>query len=472
MMVLAPVLGIALLTMGIGGAVAARADRQAAERAAVEQRVNHHGQALDQYLAQARTSILLTAQNPAFTQFYALPGDRRDRVTSGADAVRWANAALAYLEKLYPDRIGEACFIDAGGAENARVVRGVRAAFDDLSVAEADTPFFAPAFALPAGQVYHTAPYVSPDTGEWVIANATRVPGAPAIVHFEVTIESFRREASAGAAGPVLVVDARTGAVVMDSRHPQGPGALGVPADHRFAGLTAGWAASGHVRVDGGEGAYRRVAADATNANRWYVVALPAARSSALRGIGVVPAALVVLALLMLTGSLLGLRRGQALLVRAARTDALTGLRNRRALDEDLRAAARRAGPDRPLVVALFDLNGFKAYNDTFGHPAGDVLLARLGGALAAATADRGRAYRLGGDEFCVLAEIERSAVEALVADAARALSEHGENFAVTAAHGVIVLPDDTRDPADAMRLVDLRMYDQKAGGRRSAAVR
>jgi diguanylate cyclase (GGDEF)-like protein len=49
----------------------------------------------------------------------------------------------------------------------------------------------------------------------------------------------------------------------------------------------------------------------------------------------------------------------------------------------------------------LFDLNGFKGYNDTFGHPAGDALLIRLAGALAAAMAQHdGTAYRLGGDEF------------------------------------------------------------------------
>ena len=50
------------------------------------------------------------------------------------------NTALGYLERLYPARIGEACFIDADGTENARVVRGVRAGSGDLSEDEADTP--------------------------------------------------------------------------------------------------------------------------------------------------------------------------------------------------------------------------------------------------------------------------------------------------------------------------------------------
>ena len=51
----------------------------------------------------------------------------------------------------------------------------------------------------------------------------------------------------------------------------------------------------------------------------------------------------------------------------------------------------------------LFDLDGFKRYNDCFGHPAGDALLATLGSNLSSRSAPHGRAYRLGGDEFCVL---------------------------------------------------------------------
>ena len=54
-------------------------------------------------------------------------------------------------------------------------------------------------------------------------------------------------------------------------------------------------------------------------------------------------------------------------------------------------------------MLALFDLDGFKHYNDSFGHPSGDALLERLGERLERVVAGRGRAYRMGGDEFCVL---------------------------------------------------------------------
>ena len=87
-----------------------------------------------------------------------------------------------------------------------------------------------------------------------------------------------------------------------------------------------------------------------------------------------------------------------------AHTDPLTGLGNRRALTRDL---ARRGGgaprAEAPLVLVLFDLDGFKHYNDTFGHPAGDALLVRLGVSLRRCLGADGRAFRMGGDEFCAL---------------------------------------------------------------------
>ena len=64
----------------------------------------------------------------------------------------------------------------------------------------------------------------------------------------------------------------------------------------------------------------------------------------------------------------------------------------------------------------FFDLNGFKSYNDTLGHGAGDLLLARLGPALDEAIRGCGRAYRLGGDEFCALLRGRLSLDDGLVA--------------------------------------------------------
>jgi len=146
-----------------------------------------------------------------------------------------------------------------------------------------------------------------------------------------------------------------------------------------------------------------------------------------------------------------------------ARTDSLTGLPNRRGLAEDLEIATTRAGGDQDLVVALFDLDGFKQYNDTFGHPAGDSLLARLGERLAAALVGHGAAYRMGGDEFCVIIHDSREGPR-IVGLAAEALSEIGGAFDIGCSYGMATMPGDTTTPSAALTLADQRMYERKSG--------
>jgi diguanylate cyclase (GGDEF)-like protein len=147
-----------------------------------------------------------------------------------------------------------------------------------------------------------------------------------------------------------------------------------------------------------------------------------------------------------------------------AATDALTGLGNRRALMRDLDEALVTATEARPLVLCLFDLDGFKQYNDTFGHPAGDSLLVRLGARLEQATAGLATVYRMGGDEFCVLASTGPDGRAQLADVAARALSEKGEAFTIGCSYGVATLPHDGSTPEDALRVADRRMYEVKSG--------
>lgn len=157
-------------------------------------------------------------------------------------------------------------------------------------------------------------------------------------------------------------------------------------------------------------------------------------------------------------------------LLEQVRTDRLTGLGSQARMQIDLER--REHSPGKPLTVILLDLNGFKRYNDTFGHPAGDKMLARLGGRLGTAIgSEEATAYRLGGDEFLVLAEgglvdLGIAKRDALAVRSAEALSAKGNGFDVSAAWGFASIPEEADSPAEAMQLADVRMYAQKESRR------
>jgi diguanylate cyclase (GGDEF)-like protein len=152
----------------------------------------------------------------------------------------------------------------------------------------------------------------------------------------------------------------------------------------------------------------------------------------------------------------LGLVRDQAV------RDVLTGLGNRRQLAADLDRALENGAKAEPRLLATYDLDGFKGYNDTFGHPAGDVLLTRLAASLGKVAAPNGSAYRLGGDEFCVLASVPLGDEDAFLESTLRALSAEGDGFAITSSIGSVFLPEEALDSGEALRVADQRLYVHK----------
>ncbi len=152
-----------------------------------------------------------------------------------------------------------------------------------------------------------------------------------------------------------------------------------------------------------------------------------------------------------------------------ARTDSLTGLKNRRSLMADLEVQLELASRASPRALLLFDLDGFKEYNDAFGHPAGDGLLVRLAARLADAVGSSGQVYRLGGDEFCALVPASPDAIDEPLAACSAALSERGEGFEVSCSFGSVVFPEEATTPTQALQLADRRMYARKGGRRMSA---
>jgi two-component system, cell cycle response regulator len=152
-----------------------------------------------------------------------------------------------------------------------------------------------------------------------------------------------------------------------------------------------------------------------------------------------------------------------------ARTDSLTGLGNRLKLLRDLELL-RTDDQTQPHLLLLFDLDGFKHYNDSYGHPAGDALLRQLGTQLQADVDGAGTAYRMGGDEFCVLAPWDPDvAPDALIDRMRAALSSDGDGFKIGASCGFARIPAEGLEASEALRVADRRLYAEKNSGRISA---
>jgi len=157
--------------------------------------------------------------------------------------------------------------------------------------------------------------------------------------------------------------------------------------------------------------------------------------------------------------------------------DELTGLGNRRlvnhALREEINRARRSAGQ---LSLILIDVDFFKVYNDTYGHPAGDDALRRLGDILNGATSRAGEvAGRYGGEEFILIlpganAETARCTAERVAALVREAHIPHGSSSVsdrVTVSQGVLtVSPDGEIDPINLIDAADAALYRAKAEGR------
>jgi diguanylate cyclase (GGDEF)-like protein len=160
-------------------------------------------------------------------------------------------------------------------------------------------------------------------------------------------------------------------------------------------------------------------------------------------------------------------------LEREAGEDALTGLKNRRRFEEDVRAAMSRRRRDRGSgALLMIDLDHFKEVNDTHGHPAGDRLIEEVAQVLRRRARAGDIVARLGGDEFAVVLPQSTPAEAKIVAEALVAAIRHHDPTLdgvdpVTASIGVAIFGDDPRmSYATLVSEADTAMYAAKDGGR------
>jgi diguanylate cyclase (GGDEF)-like protein len=149
--------------------------------------------------------------------------------------------------------------------------------------------------------------------------------------------------------------------------------------------------------------------------------------------------------------------------------DALTGLKNRRHFYEVLDASFSFAVRQHlPLSVVMIDVDQFKAYNDTFGHPAGDAILCELAGMFQAHSREHDLVARYGGEEFVILLPGTDPFGAQLVCERLRSLIEqHRWRLRpITASFGITTLNPGTRTSAQLVDEADQALYDSKRRGR------
>jgi diguanylate cyclase (GGDEF)-like protein/PAS domain S-box-containing protein len=153
--------------------------------------------------------------------------------------------------------------------------------------------------------------------------------------------------------------------------------------------------------------------------------------------------------------------------------DPLTGLPNRRLLNELLEHAIRRAERDHSKVALLLvDLDRFKTINETLGHRAGDQLLAEVAQRITKTLRDSDVTARLGGDEFIVIMDVMRDSddvsvvAEKIIECIGQGFHIDDEEFYIGASIGISIFPDNSREVGELIKTADIAMYQVKIEGK------
>ena len=447
---------------------------------AVQEAVNGEAALISAGERQTTTALSLTLVNPAVRDLLLNPGEARENRTGDLTS---AAETLAAIQRTSFVPLSSACLTDGAGRQLVCGPTARPAAFSQRLGRQFASLAERSAVGAASGV------FLSPVNKQFSVAFLApfRVGGQlRGVVHLDISV--------ADAEGSSLIINDTPGVEVQLATYQNGQLALDGPSSGTTAaggptgnapagslGLPATTLSVGTFRI----GAQPQSIFEA--GHRAMVAALPLTIGAARQHIAVAARAtgpnpdflnawsagmlsVLGLAFLTLIGSVAGLAVSNRRVTRELSTDALTGVRNRRALMEDLPRVCGRATEEEPAFLWFFDLNGFKRYNDSFGHVAGDQLLTRLGDRLRHAVKSHGTVYRLGGDEFCVLIASPVRDPHALFQEAREALAERGGAFEVTASAGAVEIPRETKEPTQALRLADQHMYREKIGNQSGAA--
>ena len=156
-------------------------------------------------------------------------------------------------------------------------------------------------------------------------------------------------------------------------------------------------------------------------------------------------------------------KKEQQLILRS-HTDALTGILNRRAYEEDIKSY-KKSVCDENLVFVSMDVNGLKIVNDTMGHAIGDELLLGASECIRKSLSGYGKIYRIGGDEFVALLSVKPDEINHIIDNLKRVISEwKGDNLKSISISIGYVCADEMNNTSihDMAREADKRMYEEK----------
>jgi diguanylate cyclase (GGDEF)-like protein len=415
----------------------------------------------------------LTARIPPFSELYADEGSLAAAIAAVAGPAREVDEALSYLCALYPDRIVEAGYVDISGRENARIVRGWPLARSTLGAVRS-WPSFAAGAQGRVGEASLSGPFASVAGADVVAATSPVAVDGRTRAYVEVQLDT-------AALVRVLAGDREPGTSVALVKDGTVTVALAGPG-------TA-------LPAFGGEGLYeaqgRRVAVRAVPGvpgARWYIAA--SAPSPGMLALLFAPAPVIVTSagLLLLALAWREIRRRRIVQARAlvteqqarreaehrALVDGLTGLYNRRHAMQTLEHELDRAGRDGGRIgLLVFDIDHFKAVNDTYRHIGGDAVLVEVARRLQSGVRRWDVVARLGGEEFCVIApnvvdedEVARLGERLRLLVGERPVGVDGAEVTVTVSVGAAVVVDAEGSAEGALDLADHALYAAKRGGR------
>ncbi len=478
---------------------------------------------------ESSVNLRLGTQNTAFVRYFEKPHERSIYKEEQENV-------LLQIGSLFPEVIGSVGFIDVNGKVISAVSNG-KPVSPQNHITVLSHPFFRQALRLQKGEVYYAPPEFSQASQKWVISGATPVFNREGrlygVLYVQIYLNSITRLIK-NIAHPddiVFIVDQGGHLIAHTRRNVAVPQSLAFqPNDHpsyqtAIAHMMAGNGGSMRILYDGGPSyiTYRDIPEEGDNQNRWGIGVITS-EETIYKGVSTRRYLIFILstsAALFAVAGILGWRIASPIkeltltsvamskgdirnrvkikgedeigqlarafnemassiqtsheeLIRLSTVDGLTGLYNYREFQKRLEEEIRRASRyGHVLSLLMIDIDNFKKFNDTYGHPAGDTVLQSIGASILKEIRISDFAARYGGEEIAIIAPEIDSAEALIFSERFREniqqllITVSGDKTVhVTISIGIASFPQDAHDRKRLIDAADQALYFAKDKGR------